>query len=71
MESNEYETMTEKKVSYNVRYTGKSDWDVKQGKIYKCTAEWYDSEGKLDSISMIDETGSSYIYDVGTFEKIG
>ena len=65
----EYETMTEKKVDCEVIYTGESDWDVKNGKKYKCVAEWYDSEGKLDSISMIDETGHAYIYDVGTFKK--
>jgi hypothetical protein len=65
----EYETMTEKKVDYEVIYTGESDWDVKNGKKYKCVAEWYDSKGKLDSISMIDETGQAYIYDVGTFKR--
>lgn len=65
----EYETMSEKKVSYDVIYTGETDWDVKNGKSYKCVAEWYDSEGKLDSISMIDETGHAYIYDIGTFKK--
>lgn len=70
MENNEYEEMTEKKVNYKVKYIGKTDWDVKNGKIYECTKEWYDSEGKLDSISMIDETGHAYIYDVGQFEKI-
>lgn len=69
-ENDEFEEMTEKKVNYKVIYTGPSDWDVISGKEYQCTAEWYDEEGRLDSISMIDETGSAYIYDVGQYKKV-
>ena len=64
------EHMTRKDVNYDVIYIGETYDDAEHGKTYKCIAEWYDSEGKFDSISMIDETGEDYIYDVSDFKKL-
>lgn len=66
----EFEHMTEKKVNYKVRYTGGDMPDIKHGKIYQCVAEWYDEDGDLDTYSVIDETGESYLYDEDQIEKV-
>lgn len=66
----EYEQMTKKEVSYNLKYVGKEKPDIKTGKIYKCVSEWYDESGKLDSLSVIDETGEDYIYFPSQFEEV-
>lgn len=70
MNENETEEMTEKKVDYKVKYLGKDCTDFKHGKIYKCIAEWYDENGKLDTLSIIDETKDDYLYSPVSFEKV-
>ena len=66
----EIEEMTEKKVNYKVRYTGKNCNDLKTGKVYTCISEWFDKEGRLDTLSIIDETKDDYLYSPKSFEKI-
>ena len=66
---NKLEHMTKKNVNYNVIYKGRTSPYAIKGQIYKCVAEWYDEDGNFDSISMIDGTGESYIYGLGSFEK--
>lgn len=65
-----YEEMEEKKVNYKVRYRGDDQLEIKKGKIYTCVAEWYDEDGKLDTLSVIDDTKEDYLYEPILFEKV-
>lgn len=44
--------------------------DMKKGKIYTVVAEWYDPSGRLDSLSVIDESGEDYIYFIEDCKRI-
>ena len=62
--------MTRKPVDYYVWYRGKETPDIKPGFIYHCIAEWYDQNGRLDSLSVVDRTGEDYIYFIEECEKV-
>ena len=58
-----------KEVNYYVRYIGKSDSAIKNGKTYECIAEYY-RNGELFSLSVIDDTEEDYQYSPKVFEKV-
>ena len=43
--------MEEIRVDYLVKYTGVSNPDIENGKVYKCVAEWYDEKKQLHDLS--------------------
>lgn len=58
-----------KTVNYYVKFIGKSDSAIKNGKTYRCIAECY-KNGKLLSLSVIDDTEEYYQYSPKAFEKV-
>lgn len=49
--------MEEIRVDYLVKYTGVSNPDIKNGKVYKCIAEWYDEKNQLHDLAVVDDSG--------------
>ena len=61
--------MEEIRVNYLVKYTGVSNPDIKNGKVYKCIAEWYDEKNQLHDLAVVDDSGEDYLYSPKAFEK--
>lgn len=62
--------MERKTVDYKVKYIGPTYDEIIHGKIYRCIAEWYDENGKLHDLSVIDESREDYLYFPTAFEGI-
>ena len=61
--------MEEIRVDYLVKYTGVSNPDIKNDKVYKCIAEWYDEKNQLHDLAVVDDSGEDYLYSPKVFEK--
>ena len=66
----EVKKMEEIRVDYLVKYTGVSNPDIENGKVYKCIAEWYDEKNQLHDLAVIDDSGEDYLYSPKVFEKV-
>lgn len=62
--------MVKKKVNYRVRYIKHSWSDLHEGEIYDCVGEWYDEDGRQESLAVIDSSGDEYMFEPQLFEVI-
>lgn len=61
--------MVKKAVNYKVRFIGEESFSFIPQKIYDCVREWYD-DGRLFSLSVVDESNEDYCYPPSNFEKV-
>lgn len=60
--------MDKKDVNYKVRYIKESWSDWHQNEIYDCVGEWYDENGALRFLAVIDSSGFEYSVSPKAFE---